>query len=607
MSPNANNPIIALPVEILQAIFVFCTEGPDLNPDIRGHKYPPSWVAITYVCRHWRIVALGYKKLWSSITPDLSPDWIVAFLQRSSYTPTHVNIDVGPPLKKPPKKYRLSIRRRPVKKPSLMLHGEMVEEIFSHASRVEILRLEGNTADVIRTLASLGGSIPLVSLSLSIWDGCEYLPVESDSEDQLVDPSLILPENFLGNSAPRLSRLHCRSSLHITFPSWMLGTISEFAVTCSFCDERLFAALRQMPRLEVLRILPRAQYGSFFEMDELMSPVHLNNLSLLVFDDTGLGLLIALLGCLLAPGSVRKHFKLKLDESNFDDYRWERFTSLMCSTTAVAAGPLHGIHFRREPLNTTIRAWVSPADSGLPPSPWPPLDDPFSLEIHCADHSCLYGLHTSYSISAFHRIQEFCVTLGGETVEELFVEYGTEPGGCRRPEIPHVCWRPLFSGLSSLKTLRFGDGAAEVLAAASYGSIISPPSTADGAEYRTLLSRDLQRVIIGGAAFSTRILWNWIHYAFVRPAQVDVSLLRRNVLALLWEPRWKSADINFVEDVTESLLIFLLNCRSMDVLVSDISLVEPTWDEPGGLEILRRLLVILDPDLNPILEPISSE
>jgi hypothetical protein len=79
-----------------------------------------------------------------------------------------------------------------------------------------------------------------------------------------------------------------------------------------------------------------------------------------------------------------------------------------------------------------------------------------------------------------------------------------------------------------------------------------------------------------------------------------------NVLADLSVPRWKPADIESVEDVTESLLIFLLHCRSMGAQVSELSLVESTWDEPGGLEILRRLLHILDPDWNVILETISS-
>ncbi len=114
-------------------------------------------------------------------------------------------------------------------------------------------------------------------------------------------------------------------------------------------------------------------------------------------------------------------------------------------------------------------------------------------------------------------------------------------------------------------------------------------------------------MIVSRGAFNTRILWDWIHYAFARPAEWDASLLRTNVLADLSVPRWKPADIEAVEDVTESLLILLLHCRSMGAQVSELSLVESTWDEPGGLEILRRLLRILDPDWNVIIASPSPD
>ena len=396
-----------------------------------------------------------------------------------------------------------------------------------------------------------------------------------------------------------------------------------------------------MPLLEVLRVSPVRRYWFLPHSDGLTMPVTLKHLSVLIIEDTFLELLIALLGCISVPPTVRRHIKLKLDGSKSDAFLWGKFSSMMPEIIANSSDPLHGIHFRREPSNTSVWLWVSPAFSlatGQRDAPslssWPPLDDPFSLEIHCTDRNCLYGLHTSYSVSFFHRLQELCVSLGGPSVQELFVEYGTEPNSRRRPSIPHRCWRTLFAGLSSLKTLRFGDGAAELLVSALYGAATVSPvistnssaaatttttattATTTPAEsanvttgtvtWRGFLSGSLQRVIVSRSAFSTRILWDWIHYAYARPAEWDNSLLRMNVLADLSVPRWKPADIEPVEDVTESLLIFLLHCRSTGARVSELSLAESTWDEPGGLEILGRLLHILDPDWNVILETISS-
>lgn len=605
VSPNANNVAVALPVEILHTIFAFSTGDSHAHyPDTtaRRPRYAPRWVAITYVCQRWRAVALDFKKPWSTITPDLSPKWIAAFLERSSRSPKHVNIDVGPPPKKQPKKRRFGTKRRPVQKPLMVLPDDVAQEVLSYTSRIESLHLEGNTVDVIRTLTSLDGTMPLSSLSLSLWDEFKYPHfVDSWDEDTRRDASLVLPGTLFGGSSSRLRSLHCHSGLHVVFPSWMLRTISEFSVSCSLYPLRLFTALCQMPQLEVLRLSSTRRYLSDPISDGIAVPVNMRNLSLLVIEDSYLELVAVLLDCLVIPANARRHLKLKLDESMFDTSSWERFTSLMYNITAGLSDPLCWIHFRREPTSTIIRTCASPREPGLVLSPWPPLDDPFSLEIQCADRSCLYGLHTCYSVSSFHRLQEFCVSLGGPTVQELFVEYGTEPESRRRPAIPHRCWRTLFSGLSSLKTLHFGDGAAELLVSASYGaSFGSPPC-------RGPLTGNVQRVTVSGSAFSTRILWNWIHYAFARPAGEDVFLLRKNVLALLSEPRWKSADIEPVEDVTESLLIFLLYCRPMGLQVSELSLAESTWDESGGLEILQRLLHMLDPDRNTILETVSRD
>jgi hypothetical protein len=528
---------------------------------------------------------------------------MAAFLQRSSYAPTHVNVYAPP--QKPPKKHRFCIKRRPVQEPSATLHGEVVEEVFSHTSRVENLHLEGDTKEVVRILASLEESTPLVSLRLATWDSYISLSFELGGEEDHVNTSFILPENFLGGRAPQLRRLHCREILHVTFPSWVLGTISELSVSCFYCPIRLFAIIRQMPQLEILRISSRTGYEYVPDPDVIM-PVHLNNLSLLVFDGDTLGLLVALLGSLSTTSSVRKHISLDLKESNFTDPIWEKFTSLICSKTALPLVPLHGMHFRVESFQTSIRVWTSP-ESRLPRSPWPPQDEPFSLEIHGTNGTSQYRLHTSSSNSVFHRLQEFCVSLGRETIQELFVENRIEQDSYRHLLSSCSRWLTLFSGLSSIKTLHFGDGAAELLIGARPGPHIIRPSTTDCAAICRIGFSDLKQVIISSGAFNTQVLWTWIHYASTRPTGAEIPGIRMDALARLAQTRPKPVYTDFEEGLTRGLIEFLLNCRSTGVHISEVWLVNPTWDELGGFEMLRRLLHVFDPDLNVILKPICSD
>ncbi|KAH9013349.1 hypothetical protein EDB84DRAFT_901338 [Lactarius hengduanensis] len=105
LSLNSNHAAVAIPTEILRAIFLCCVgvPGSPVESFTASHVHPPNWIAITQVCQRWRSVALGINELWTVITRDLSPEWIVAFLQRSSYAPAQIMIDISPrsPLRRP--------------------------------------------------------------------------------------------------------------------------------------------------------------------------------------------------------------------------------------------------------------------------------------------------------------------------------------------------------------------------------------------------------------------------------------------------------------------------------------------------------------------------
>ncbi|KAH9056358.1 hypothetical protein EDB87DRAFT_1579460 [Lactarius vividus] len=301
---------------------------------------------------------------------------------------------------------------------------------------------------------------------------------------------------------------------------------------------------------------------------EVATLLHLNNLNLLVFVDSYLG-------------GYRQNHPL-----------WERFSSLIYKMIAAIPDPPHGAHFRHELHGTRVRIWVAPSEQGLPSSPWPPLDDLYSLEIRYSSPGyCMpWNPIADYNASSFCHLQQFCAALGGSSIKELLVncEMGLRLNITHIPEFPQLCWQALFSGSPFLRKLHFGVGVTELLAS-TLKAITTGPSFDEEEPNSNVLSSGLQWVIIDRGEFCTHILWKWIHYAvkFALLAMADYFDLRKDVLALLSKRHWGSMDIKPMEDSTKALVVFLLRCGSRDDSVFKLVLVECKWDEPYGLEILR--------------------
>jgi hypothetical protein len=87
---NASVSISRLPPEILCRIFSF-VQVPEL--DILGHKVEPlEWINLTYVCHHWRSVAVNAPSLW--VDPPIGKfEWVAEMLQRSKKSSLVIDID----------------------------------------------------------------------------------------------------------------------------------------------------------------------------------------------------------------------------------------------------------------------------------------------------------------------------------------------------------------------------------------------------------------------------------------------------------------------------------------------------------------------------------
>ncbi|KAI0037518.1 hypothetical protein FA95DRAFT_1477608, partial [Auriscalpium vulgare] len=86
---NSLLPAARIPPEILRTIFAFCSEvdEPQMHSDV--HSF--GWLAVTYVCRRWRDVALAHAGLWTHVSFALGPVWADVFAARAQKMPLIVH------------------------------------------------------------------------------------------------------------------------------------------------------------------------------------------------------------------------------------------------------------------------------------------------------------------------------------------------------------------------------------------------------------------------------------------------------------------------------------------------------------------------------------
>ncbi|KAI0316940.1 hypothetical protein OF83DRAFT_1123965 [Amylostereum chailletii] len=86
-------PVSILPIEILGHIFTFL---PNCHQDFpKPNTKPPSWLAVTHVCRRWRFASLSYIDLWTNIITD-PVGWTEESLRRSGSAPIAIKIKLEP-------------------------------------------------------------------------------------------------------------------------------------------------------------------------------------------------------------------------------------------------------------------------------------------------------------------------------------------------------------------------------------------------------------------------------------------------------------------------------------------------------------------------------
>ena len=139
--------VFCLPTETLEDIFI--QRARDYQSWQGGLPRPtvPNWVNVSYVCSHWRNVALNCATLWTHLFIT-SPRWTEELLARSKQAPLTVYVNTH---------YEDNISR-----------SHFVEEVMNRLERIQELRLYLSTISDHQILSKLSSPAPSLK-SLEIW------------------------------------------------------------------------------------------------------------------------------------------------------------------------------------------------------------------------------------------------------------------------------------------------------------------------------------------------------------------------------------------------------------------------------------------------------
>jgi len=293
---NSLSFIFRLPTEILVTIFVHCAR--DYHSKVSGHRTPtaPCWVNVSYVCRHWRNVALNCSTLWTYLFVT-SQRWTEELLARSGQgsLKLHANTDSS-------------------HCDSTLLELGIVEQVMNQVERIQELRLHlPFTSSDHRFFSKLSSRAPrLQNLKISTEDDFDFSQWSSVLFDG--DTPALRTLELTGCPVPWYS-----------FKLSGLTTLGLNNIPVRFHQNTvdLLATLSCMPNLEHLYLdNSLASASSFlssmaFHTFQKINLPHLSRLLIAAPLSTG----IALLSCISIPLKTEVRLECNYErDSSLDDY-----------------------------------------------------------------------------------------------------------------------------------------------------------------------------------------------------------------------------------------------------------------------------------------------
>ena len=376
----------------------------------------PEWIAITYVCRYWRAVALNHHSLWGAITPNLSPAWLKVLMTRSEPAPVDAELRVG----------STTVKR-------ICLCVDEVIAVLSDCTRLRSLRLVGPRRNVCAVLDTLRSATPIHSLALSLWEP---------------GPPVVLPDELFGGQAP-IRHIHFNANRCIVAPRWLLRGVTHFTSGEQIQLLDLLDALRQMPALTHFTLHHcRAHWE---ESDAPPGPPiqmpHLRNL--VVYADTPRFFAMLSQRLALPQGSKRRLELRTLALSGWDP--WAHWFAVLLPMIEAASGLQH-VYLTGGAKEGIFRTWTGDAATIYE-------DAEFCFETFWYGSPVSKDVHTSNLTSPIFHIDSLCDLLGAtKWGRKLVLE-----GDSTRSELPASWWWGLLEKLPAVEELELYPNAVKAL------------------------------------------------------------------------------------------------------------------------------------------------
>ncbi|KAF8555580.1 hypothetical protein OG21DRAFT_1507596 [Imleria badia] len=417
---NSFSFIFRLPTEILATIFILCARDYHTKDYILSQ---PTWLNLSYVCRHWREVALNCPTLWAYVS-TMPHRWTEEFLDRS-------------------KKALLKIRVKLPYANHVSRWLNSVEKVMHHVERIQELSLDLPDTHSDKLLLKLSSRAPrLQNLKISL----RNYPSES---------SVLL---FEGDT-PALRALELSSC-----PVQLCSSKMSGLTTLSLCRmpfplrhnmEELLAALSCMQDLAQLYLdhaLTNAAGFVSSAVSNTLQKINLPHLSRLLIA-APLSTVVAFLSCVNFPRNAQVRLQCHTEDGySLDDY------SLLSSIL----GQRFSMAEYQEPSPQEIRSLVIDCTMQSPRLTFSASERHCCVSSECMEWGCNLPLQIALGELEIDRdriMNEICCSVPLIHLQSVHVS---------KPPTSSDFWMRTFGHLQDLRYIKLSQGDMPELASLLY-------------------------------------------------------------------------------------------------------------------------------------------